>query len=141
MTTVKANHVLAALYDIEINNLTFKYENRTDYALENVTLNVVEKEFVLLAGASGSGKSTLLKCLNGLIPHRYLGDYSGEVKIRNKSVPDSQFLDLALNVGYNDECPNGSWIQSQSARRIVLADPEHGSTTCASGNERHALNI
>ena len=99
MTTVKANHVLPALYDIEINNLTFKYENRTDYALENVTLNVVEKEFVLLAGASGSGKSTLLKCLNGLIPHRYLGDYSGEVKVRNKSVPDSQFLDLALNVG------------------------------------------
>ena len=87
------------MHDIEIDNLTFKYENRTDYALENVNLTVDEREFVLLAGASGSGKSTLLKCLNGLIPHRYLGDYSGIVKVRGKSVPDSQFLNLALNVG------------------------------------------
>jgi energy-coupling factor transport system ATP-binding protein len=82
--------VLTILHDIEINNLTFKYENRTDYALENVTLKIAENEFVLLAGASGSGKSTLLKCLNGLIPHRYLGDYSGgEVRVRNKLVPNT----------------------------------------------------
>ena len=87
------------MQNIEISNLTFKYENRTDYALENVTLNVADNEFVLLAGASGSGKSTLLKCLNGLIPHRYLGEYSGEVKVSNRLVPSTQFLDLALSVG------------------------------------------
>ena len=87
------------MHDIEINNLSFRYENRNDHALENVTLSIAKNEFVLLAGASGSGKSTLLKCLNGLIPHRYLGDYSGEVKVRNKLVPTTQFLDLALTVG------------------------------------------
>ena len=90
---------MIVLHNIEINNLTFKYENRTDFALENVTLNIAENEFVLLAGASGSGKSTLLKCLNGLIPHRYLGDYSGEVKVSSRLVPNTKFLDMASSIG------------------------------------------
>ncbi len=87
------------MHEIEINNLSFTYENRIDPALDNVNLTVDDKEFVLLAGASGSGKSTLLKCINGLIPHRYLGRYSGEVRIRNKPVPRSRFLDLSAIVG------------------------------------------
>lgn len=87
------------MHEIEINNLSFTYENRTDPALDSVNLTIDNREFVLLAGASGSGKSTLLKCINGLIPHRYLGQYSGEVKIRDQPVPLSRFLKLSLTVG------------------------------------------
>ncbi len=36
-------------------------------ALDDVSLNVPEGEFVLIAGRSGSGKSTLLQCLSGLL--------------------------------------------------------------------------
>ncbi|MGA2461638.1 MAG: ABC transporter ATP-binding protein [Candidatus Bathyarchaeia archaeon] len=85
--------------EVEINNLTFVYENRKDPALEQINLTVDSQEFVLLAGASGSGKSTLLKCINGLIPHRYVGDYSGEVKVRGQPISSSRFLDLSLVVG------------------------------------------
>jgi energy-coupling factor transport system ATP-binding protein len=87
------------LHEIEINNLSFTYENRTDPALDKVDLTIDNREFILLAGASGSGKSTLLKCINGLIPHRYLGQYSGEVKVRDRPVPNSPFLKLSLTVG------------------------------------------
>jgi energy-coupling factor transport system ATP-binding protein len=87
------------LHEIEIDNLSFTYENRTDPALYQVNLIVDPQEFVLLAGASGSGKSTLIKCINGLIPHRYLGGYSGEVKVRDKLVAKSRFLELSVIVG------------------------------------------
>lgn len=84
---------------IEIDNLSFKYENRLAPALDRVSLNISDGEFLLLAGASGSGKSTLLKCINGLIPHRYLGDYSGEVRIKDKPVAASQLLEISLIIG------------------------------------------
>jgi energy-coupling factor transporter ATP-binding protein EcfA2 len=87
------------LYEIEISGLSFTYENRTAPALSQINLSVEPREFVLLAGASGSGKSTLIKCINGLIPHRYVGDYSGQVSVRGRPVPSSVFLQLSLTVG------------------------------------------
>ena len=87
------------MHEIEISGLTFAYENRKDPALEELNLTIDEHEFALLAGASGSGKSTLLKCVNGLIPHRYVGEYKGDVKVRGQSVSSSQFLQLSLTVG------------------------------------------
>ena len=87
------------MYEIEISDLSFTYENRTDPALDKVNLAIENRDFLLLAGASGSGKSTLIKCINGLIPHRYVGEYSGDVKVRSQPVPDSQFLQLSLTVG------------------------------------------
>ena len=85
--------------EIEISSLSFTYESRTAPALNEVSLSIEPREFVLLAGASGSGKSTLIKCVNGLIPHRYVGEYSGRVSIRGQAVPDSRFLELSLTVG------------------------------------------
>lgn len=87
------------MHEIDITNLSFTYENRESPALQDVTVAIDRNEFVLLAGASGSGKSTLLKCVNGLIPHRYLGQYSGEVCVRDTSVARTRFLDLSLTVG------------------------------------------
>lgn len=87
------------MYEIEISDLSFTYENRTDAALDKVSLAIENRDFLLLAGASGSGKSTLIKCINGLIPHRYVGEYSGDVKVRGLLVPDSRFLQLSLTVG------------------------------------------
>jgi energy-coupling factor transport system ATP-binding protein len=87
------------LHEIEISNLSFTYENRTAPALNKINLLIEPREFVLLAGASGSGKSTLIKCINGLIPHRYVGEYSGQVCVRGQPVPESQFLALSLTVG------------------------------------------
>jgi energy-coupling factor transporter ATP-binding protein EcfA2 len=100
------------LHEIEINDLSFTYENRKEPALEKINLNIDSQEFVLLAGASGSGKSTLLKCINGLIPHRYLGEYIGDVKVRSESVSGSRFLDLSLQVGTVLQEPDKQLVSS-----------------------------
>lgn len=85
--------------EIEVENLSFTYENRSSPALQNVSFKLEKQEFVLVAGPSGSGKSTLLKCINGLIPHRYVGKYSGSVVVAGQSVFNSKFLGLSLHVG------------------------------------------
>jgi energy-coupling factor transport system ATP-binding protein len=100
------------LHAIEINDLSFTYENRTTPALDHINLRIEDQESVLLAGASGSGKSTLLKCINGLIPHRYVGEYSGEVSLRGKSVADSALHELSLIVGTVLQEPDKQLISS-----------------------------
>lgn len=51
---------------LEIKNITkiYKTEGYTQHALDNVSINFREKEFVSILGPSGSGKSTLLNIIN-----------------------------------------------------------------------------
>lgn len=51
---------------LEIRNLTKIYDDGTK-ALNNVSFNVPDGEFLVVIGLSGSGKSTLLRCINRLI--------------------------------------------------------------------------
>ena len=66
---------------IEVKDLGFKYAGTDFYAIKEVNLEINEGEFVILAGKSGCGKTTLLRCLNGLIPHFYEGEFEGRVLI------------------------------------------------------------
>lgn len=51
---------------LEINNLSVDINNTR--ILDNVTLGIEEKEFLVLLGPSGCGKSTLLKTIAGINP-------------------------------------------------------------------------
>jgi len=74
---------------IEVRNLSFRYLGSSNYALKNVNLDVRPGEFIVLAGRSGCGKTTLLRCLNGLIPHFYEGDFEGKVLVDGKDTSEN----------------------------------------------------
>ena len=49
-------------------NVAFKYNESTDYAISDCTFSVKKGEKIMLCGASGSGKSTLLRLLKRAFP-------------------------------------------------------------------------
>ncbi|MEM0375409.1 MAG: ABC transporter ATP-binding protein, partial [Nitrososphaerota archaeon] len=84
---------------IEVRDLGFRYEGSQDWALMDVSLEVESGELVLVLGSTGSGKSTLLRCLIGLIPHFYSGDYRGTVRVMGMEVASTPVHRLATRVG------------------------------------------
>ncbi len=84
---------------VSIENLSFKYSSSRKYALRNVNLEIHEGEFILLMGPSGCGKTTLLRCINGLIPHFYGGEYSGKVMVFGVDVREASPGELSDKVG------------------------------------------
>ena len=69
--------------EVEVNNLSFKYETAPTNALSNVSLRVKRGEAVGLVGPSGSGKSTLVDVLLGL-----MAPESGAVLVDGVNVQD-----------------------------------------------------
>jgi len=50
---------------IEINSLSFRYENNSPLILDNISLKIKSGEYVAIAGRTGCGKSTLFRLLLG----------------------------------------------------------------------------
>ena len=84
---------------IKIENLVYRYPTRDDFALQGVNLSIEKGEFILLTGPTGCGKSTLLKCLNGIIPHEAVGEFSGDVLIGGLNTRQHPIRVLAQKLG------------------------------------------
>ncbi len=105
---------------LEIRDLSFRYPDSSRRAVANFDLVVPEGEIVVLAGPSGCGKSTLLRAVNGLIPHMYSGEYSGEVKVGGAVVKDTGMRDLAQKVGFLFQNPENQIFMFTVERDIAF---------------------
>lgn len=84
---------------IVVENLKYKYPLTDKLALDGVSFEVNEGEFIGIIGQNLAGKSTLCQSLVGLVPHFYRGAYGGKVLIDGKEVLKSDISELALKVG------------------------------------------
>ena len=109
---------------VEVDELTFRYRRATEPAIRNVTLSIEPGEVLLVAGPSGCGKSTLIRALNGLIPHSYRGEISGNVRIDGSSTMELRLRDLARLVGTVLQDPRKQLVAS-TVRGELAFGPEN----------------
>ncbi len=84
---------------VRIDSFTWRYRGRKEPAIQSLSLEISQGDFVVIMGPSGAGKSTLAISLNGLIPHFYRGKMEGNIFIFGKSTRDSRVGELARYVG------------------------------------------
>ena len=101
---------MAEEVDVSVENLSFAYGAEEELALENVNLEARRGELVLITGPSGAGKTTLCRCINGLIPHFFVGTMKGKVLVKGVDTRKTSIALLASKVGTVLQDPSGQLV-------------------------------
>ena len=73
---------------LELERVSYRYPGARVPALTEISLELAQGEFAVLAGASASGKSTLLRIASGLVPHFHGGTFAGRAEICGMELRD-----------------------------------------------------
>ena len=149
---------------IELEDVSFKYDDTDHFALSGVSLRAGAGKFVCVAGADCSGKSTLFRLLNGTAPRAFPGERSGRVSVggfdpseRGHSAigeiatsvfddPDSQIISLTVEeevafalvqrgFGFGEIAVR----VNEALARVGLGGFNHRSTGSLSGGQKQRL--
>ena len=89
-------------------------------ALNDLSLHIDEGELVLVVGSSGAGKSTFLRCLNGLTPHFYGGQLSGQIRVAGRDPVTLGPQSMAHTVGMVFQDPETQFVADQVEDELVF---------------------
>ncbi|MFF2480214.1 ABC transporter ATP-binding protein [Paenibacillus sp. NPDC058071] len=122
MTTEAAKNATASEKTpiIQFADYSFHYRVQSEPTLKNIDLTIYKGEKVLIVGPSGSGKSTLGHCLNGLAPHFYPGEASGDAWINGKPLSGLDIFSLSEIVGTVLQDPDGQFVGLTVAEDIAF---------------------
>ena len=84
---------------LELDRVSYRYPGARVPALTEISLELAQGEFAILAGASGSGKSTLLRIASGLVPHFHGGTFAGRAEICGMELREHGPAELSRAVG------------------------------------------
>lgn len=85
---------------LKIKNVNFRYPGQKEDVLRGISLEIEEGTFMAIVGSNGSGKSTMCKLFNGIIPHFFVGDITGEIYVDEIDTLKSSVSNLSTMVGY-----------------------------------------
>ncbi len=111
---------------IEVRDLTHVYMAGTPFeakALDSVSLDIAEGEFIGIIGHTGSGKSTLISHLNGLEKSQ-----PGEVRVNGIDLgeKDTDLIDVRRNVGLVFQYPEYQLFEETVAKDVAYGPTNLG---------------
>jgi energy-coupling factor transport system ATP-binding protein len=104
---------------LETREVSFAYP-QDGRGLQPVSLKVEAGQALLVGGPSGCGKSTLARCLAGLIPHLYRGEYSGQVCVNGQPTVDTPLWRLTEQVGIVFQNPASQMLAPSVEDEIIF---------------------
>ena len=119
---------------IECKNVCFSYRSngeskdssQNDGTLKNISCSIKDGTFVLLCGVSGCGKTTLTRLFNGLIPHYYEGNLSGQVLLDGKEYKDLSLFEISKKVGSVFQNPRSQFFNVDTTSELAFGPENHG---------------
>ena len=88
-----ANNLIIKNSDINFHNISFKYENTNDKAINDINFKIKGNTMAAFVGHSGAGKSTIIN----LIP-RFYDPQEGRIEIDGQSIKDVTLSSLRKNI-------------------------------------------
>ena len=89
-----------------------------------MNFSISGNEFILLTGPSGCGKTSLCRCLNGLIPNFYQGEWTGELLVNDLNVTTQLTSELSRTIGYVFQNPENQ-LFALTVEKDIAFGPEN----------------
>ena len=102
---------------IDMNNVTFRYEENTPYVLNDLSLSIKAGEYLAIVGRTGCGKSTLVRLLLG-----FEKPEKGAVYYDNRSLDTIDPRSLRKHIGVVIQ--NGQLFQGDIFSNITISAPD-----------------
>jgi energy-coupling factor transport system ATP-binding protein len=118
-------------------NFTFKYRAQIEPTLFDINLSVNRGEKILILGPSGSGKSTLVHCINGIIPHAFKGESTGEIFLMENNILNLDIFDISKIAGTVLQDTDGQFVGLTAAEDIAFAMEND----CVPADEMHRRTL
>lgn len=106
---------------VSLENVSFQYENQSNFALQNVSFDIYEGEWLAIVGHNGSGKSTMAKLLNGLqFPQQ------GEISVCGIGSNEESIWEIRKKLGMVFQNPDNQFVGTTVQDDVAFGLENHG---------------
>jgi energy-coupling factor transport system ATP-binding protein len=106
---------------VSLKGVSFQYDGQERYALNNVTFDIYEGEWLAIVGHNGSGKSTMAKLLNGLqFPQE------GDITVCGIGLNEETIWDVRKKLGMVFQNPDNQFVGTTVQDDVAFGLENHG---------------
>lgn len=107
------------MVQVSLNKISKKYDE--NYIIKDISLESLDKEFIVLVGPSGSGKSTIIRIIAGLE-----GDFEGDLKFAGEIVNDLAAKDRNLSMVFQNYAlyPHKTVFENIAFPLVIKSEPK-----------------